>query len=58
MSKQTATVYELRVLVTVPNDHGTPEYSADEIVDRTDAALRHVPGGCDVEFVAASTVDE
>ena len=48
MTQQT-TVYELRVSVAVPHVDGKAEFSEAEIVNRVDAALRYVPGNCEVE---------
>lgn len=59
MAEQTATCYELRVFVTVANDDaGTPEYSAEDIAEGVMNLLRRSPGGCDVEIVATTTVDD
>lgn len=56
--RQMAVVYTLRVDVTVPIEDGAPSYSAAEVVNRVDAALRHVPGDATVQLLEYSTVDE
>lgn len=59
MDTQTATCYELRVFVTVSNDdEGLAEYSAEDIAEGVTNLLRRCPGGCDVEIVATTTVEE
>ncbi len=59
MPEQTSTCYELRVFVTVANDDsGAPEYSAEDIAEGVENLLRRCPGGCDVEIVATTTIDD
>lgn len=54
----TATVYTLRVDVTVPHTRNKPDYSAQEIRNRAEAALRYVPGDCTVQVLEYSDVEE
>lgn len=53
-----ATIYTLRVDVTVPHADGQPEYTAREIVNRVIATLRYVPGDCDVRAQEYSSAEE
>lgn len=57
-SEQTATCYELRVYVTVANIDGTPEYSAEDIAEGMQNALRKCPGDVDVQIVGSTVVEE
>lgn len=58
MTEQTATCYELRVYVTVANIDGKPEYSAEEIAEGVQNALRRCRGGVDVQIVGSEVIEE
>jgi hypothetical protein len=55
----TATCYTLRVFATVPNIDGKPEYTAEEVCEYIEAAMRRVPiGGYDVEVLETEIIEE
>ena len=58
MTEQTATCYELRVYVTVANFDGKPEYTAEEIAEGMQNALRRCPGGVDVQIIGSEVIED